>query len=152
VALFKVSVSSLSIDTYTFHVGAALQQEVPALTPRPPGQHSSPPSSQRRRLRILLLIGSCCPATWPSGFFWWSLEGRSFYILTDHKPLTFTNHRISDAWTDRQQRKMAYLAEYTANIKYVAGKKNVEADELSRPAAAIAAPAAVSVDFAEMSH
>ena len=30
------------------------------------------------------------------------LEGRPFYVLTDHKPLTFALHRLSDHWTARQ--------------------------------------------------
>ena len=29
--------------------------------------------------------------------FRWALEGRQFYMLSDHKPLTFTLHRQSDA-------------------------------------------------------
>jgi hypothetical protein len=70
------------------------------------------------------------------------LEGRRFYVLTDHKPLTFALHRISDAWSARQQRQLSYIAEFTSEVRHVAGVDNVVADALSRPAAAIAMPAA----------
>jgi hypothetical protein len=30
------------------------------------------------------------------------LEGRAFYIITDHKPLVFALHSVSDAWSARQ--------------------------------------------------
>jgi hypothetical protein len=84
--------------------------------------------------------------------FWWYLEGRVFYILSDHKPLTYALHRLSDPWSDRQQRQLAYIAEYTSNIRHVPGKSNVVADALTRPAAAITPQLAVSVDFGRMAE
>jgi RNase H-like domain found in reverse transcriptase len=73
--------------------------------------------------------------------FRWSLEGCRFFILTDHKPLTFALTRASDAWSARQQRQLAAIAEYTTDIRHMAGAENVVADALSRPpiAAAVAA-------------
>ncbi len=41
--------------------------------------------------------------------------------------------RVSDPWTARQCRHLAYLAEFTADIQHVAGQENVAADALSRP-------------------
>ena len=35
--------------------------------------------------------------------FRWALEGRHFVLESDHKPLSFALHRLSDAWTPRQQ-------------------------------------------------
>jgi hypothetical protein len=61
------------------------------------------------------------------------LEGRRFTIYTDHKPLTHAVARVSDPWTARQCRHLAYLAEYTSDIQHVAGSANVVADTLSRP-------------------
>ena len=55
-------------------------------------------------------------------------------ILTDHKLLTHALHRISDLWLARQQCHLAYVAEYTADIRHVGGVVNVVADALSRPA------------------
>jgi len=45
-------------------------------------------------------------------------------------------HRTSDPWSARQQRHLAYLAEFTAKMEHIRGVDNVVADTLSRPAAA----------------
>ncbi len=41
--------------------------------------------------------------------------------------------RVSDPWTARQCRRLAYVAEFTSDIRHVAGQDNVAADALSRP-------------------
>ena len=61
-------------------------------------------------------------------------------MLSDHKLLTFALHRQSDAWSARQQRHLSYLAEYTSDIRHVAGKENVVADCLSRPPEELSLP------------
>lgn len=61
------------------------------------------------------------------------LEGRKFAVWTDHKPLVYALHRVSEPWTARQQRQLAYIAEYTSQLVHVPGKENVVADALSRP-------------------
>jgi Integrase zinc binding domain len=78
------------------------------------------------------------------------LEGRQFFILTDHKPLTFALTRASDAWSARQQRQLAAIAEYTTDIRHVAGTENVIADALSRPpiAAAVEPAPGGKIDYA----
>jgi RNase H-like domain found in reverse transcriptase len=65
--------------------------------------------------------------------FRYSLEGRRFTLYTDHKPLTFALKKAADPWTARQQRQLAFLAEYTSDIRHVAGGDNVVANTLSRP-------------------
>ena len=70
--------------------------------------------------------------------FRWLLEGRPFYVLTDHKPHTFALHRMSDHWTARQQRHLFFIFEFTTDLRHVAGNDNPVADGLSRPAAAVA--------------
>ena len=57
--------------------------------------------------------------------FRYQLEGRRFQLWTDHKPLIFALKKVDEAWTPRQQRQLAYLAEYTADIHHVAGREKM---------------------------
>ena len=68
------------------------------------------------------------------------LEGRDFTIFTDHKPLTHALFRTSPPWSARQQRQLAYLAEFTSSIIHVPGKENLVADALSRPISPLPIP------------
>lgn len=60
------------------------------------------------------------------------LEGRQFTIFTDHKPLTYAISRPDTHYTPREVRQLAYLSEYTTDIKHVSGVDNTAADVLSR--------------------
>jgi transposase InsO family protein len=135
----------LAVDASGTHVGAALHQRVRGQTARPLAFFSAKlePAQQKYSAFDRELL-ACYLAI---RHFRWMLEGRKFYVLTDHKPLTFALHRVSDAWSARQQRQLSYIAEYTSDLRHVAGADNVVADALSRPAAAIAAPATSAVDL-----
>jgi hypothetical protein len=61
------------------------------------------------------------------------LEGRWFTVYTNHKPLTNALMRVSELWTARQQRHLPYIAEFTSNLRHIAGVTNVVADTLSQP-------------------
>ena len=65
--------------------------------------------------------------------FWLLLEGRSFHMLTDLKPLVFALHRVRDAWSARQGRYLAYVAEFTSDLCHVASLK-VPSGSLATPA------------------
>jgi hypothetical protein len=65
--------------------------------------------------------------------FRYMLDCRRFAIFTDHKPLTYALARVSEPWTARQSRLVSYVAEYTSDIRHIAGAANVVADTLSRP-------------------
>ena len=60
------------------------------------------------------------------------LEGRSFTVYMDHKPLNSVMAKISDQWSARQQRQLSYISEYTTDIRHVSGQENIIADALSR--------------------
>ncbi len=64
--------------------------------------------------------------------FKYFLEGREFCIFTDHKPLPFSLAKISEPGPARQQRQLSFIAEFSSDIRHVAGKNNVVADALSR--------------------
>ena len=60
------------------------------------------------------------------------LEGTSYTICTDHKPLVTALSKHSDAWTSRQQRHLSTIAETCCTIEYLPGKQNAVVDALSR--------------------
>ena len=62
-----------------------------------------------------------------------NLEGRNFFVNTDHKPLTFVMSSVTERPSLRQSRQLAFIAEFTTDIRYVQGKTNFVADALSRP-------------------
>ena len=78
------------------------------------------------------------------------LDGRTFTIFTDHKPLTFAMAKVSEPWSARQQRQLAAISEFSTDIQHVAGKHNSVADALSR--ASINSIDADGVDYAVMAQ
>lgn len=60
------------------------------------------------------------------------LEGRSFTIITDHKPLTFAFRSASSRYSPRETRHLAFLAEFCTDVVHVKGTDNSPADALSR--------------------
>ena len=64
--------------------------------------------------------------------FRYFLEGRTFTVYTDHKPLVDAISKLSDPWTAKQQRHLSFISEFTTDIKHLSGKVNVVADCLSR--------------------
>jgi hypothetical protein len=66
--------------------------------------------------------------------FRYMLEGRSFVVFTDHKPLVGALHRRSDPISARQQRHLSFIAEFAPVIRHITGESNIVADTLSRPA------------------
>ena len=59
-----------------------------------------------------------------------NLEVREFFVNTDHKPLTSV---LTERSSLLQTRYLAYIAEFTPDIRYVKGETNFVADALSRP-------------------
>jgi RNase H-like domain found in reverse transcriptase/Reverse transcriptase (RNA-dependent DNA polymerase)/Integrase zinc binding domain/Integrase core domain len=126
------AVLSLATDASDHHIGAVLQQ------------------LEGRHWRLLAFFSQKLNATQQkySTFdreltaifaalrhFCFILEGRSFHILTDHKPLVAAFWRVSPPWSARQQWKLAYIAEFCTNIWHTPSASNYVADALSRPAA-----------------
>ena len=121
----------LVTDASESHVGAVLQQREKRRAWQPLGFFSKKlePAQIKHSAfdRELFAVFSAIR------HFRHQVEGRSFAVWTDHKPLTFAIHRVSEPWTARQQRQLSYIAEYTNQLVHVPGKENVVADALSRP-------------------
>ncbi len=119
-------------DASGYHMGAALQQRTSAVAAWQPLDFYSKKldSAQRRYSAFDRELLACS-----SGIrhFRHMLDGPPFAVYTDHKPLTFALSRATDAWSPRQGRHLSYVAEFTADIRYIPGKENVVADTLSRP-------------------
>jgi RNase H-like domain found in reverse transcriptase len=64
--------------------------------------------------------------------FRFMLEGRQFHIMTDHKPLVAAFGQVLPPWSARQQGQLAYITEYTTDIRHTPGASNAVADALSR--------------------
>ncbi|GBM64178.1 hypothetical protein AVEN_89030-1 [Araneus ventricosus] len=60
------------------------------------------------------------------------IEGRSFILFTDHKPLTFAFRQKEDKCSPRQLRQLDLIGQFTTDIRHLIGTDNVVADALSR--------------------
>jgi RNase H-like domain found in reverse transcriptase len=121
---------SLAVDASNTHVGAGLQQlnsgswqQLAFYSKKLDIMQRLYSSFDRELLAAYLAVRH----------FRCSLEGRQFAIFTDHKPLTFAIHCISEPWLARQQQQLSYLAEFTSDFRHVPGVDNVVADAVSLP-------------------
>ncbi len=120
---------SLAVDASDSHVGGVLQQlTANGLQPLSFFSAKLSPAKNKYSAFDRELLAAYLAVR----HFRFLLEAREFHILTDHKPLTYALNRVSEPWSARQQRHLSYLAEFTADIRHVAGKDNVVADALSR--------------------
>ena len=79
------------------------------------------------------------------------LEGREFFVLTDHKPLTYAFAAASDKYSPREIRHLDYVAQYTTDFRHIKGTENCVADALSRISLnAIGRQA--SIDLQQLAH
>jgi len=128
---------SLWVDASASHIGGALQQLLPGRSDwQPLGFFSRKLSEAEKKYSAFDRELLACK----DGIrhFRHMLEATAFTIYTDHRPLTHALGRVSEPWSARQARHLAEVAEYTSDIRHVAGKDNVVADTLSRPP--VAAP------------
>jgi cleavage and polyadenylation specificity factor subunit 1 len=122
---------SLVTDASSSHIGAALQQKRRGQPWKPLGFFSCKLSAAEERYsafdRELLAVYAGIQ------HFRYILEGRHFVVFTDHKPLLGALARVTEPKSDRQRRQLSAIAEFTADIRHIAGQSNVVADTLSRP-------------------
>ncbi len=138
---------SLAVDASATHVGAALQQQRPGSAAWEPLRFFSR-KLEPAQVKYSAFDRELLACYLGIRYFRYMVEGRKFTIYTDHKPLTFALKRTTDPWTARQCRQLAFVAEYTSDLRHLAGKDNVVSDALSRPhghAAGESPPAAAGV-------
>ena len=83
-------------------------------------------------------------------YFRHNLEERIFFVNTDHRPLTFVMSSVTERASLRQTRHLAFIAEFTTDIRYVKGETNFVADALSRPSVS-AIHDGPAIDYKELS-
>ena len=69
--------------------------------------------------------------------FRYFIEGRTFTVFTDHAPLCKAIFSRSQNSSPPQQRHLDFIAQFTSDLRYVEGEKNVVADCLSRITASV---------------
>lgn len=120
---------SLSVDASDFAVGAVVHQMVKNEL-QPLAYFSQKLTSTERKYstydRELLAIYKAVK------HFRYMLEGRDFHINTDHKPLVYAFKQKSDKASPRQLRHLDYVAQFSTDIRHIAGTENITADFLSR--------------------
>ncbi|GFX38969.1 retrovirus-related Pol polyprotein from transposon 17.6 [Trichonephila clavipes] len=66
-------------------------------------------------------------------YFRYMVEGHSFTLFTDHKPLVYAFKQKEDKCTPpRQLRHLDLIGQFTTDIRYLKGSENVVEDALSR--------------------
>ena len=80
-----------------------------------------------------------------------NLEGRNFFVNTDHKPLTYLMTSVTERPSMRQTRHLTFIAEFTTDIRHVKGETNFDADALSRPSVSAISNAS-AINYKELSE
>ena len=65
-------------------------------------------------------------------YFRHHLEGRQFFVITDHKPLTYSLNHSLHGHSPHEIPHLDYIAQFTTDIRNVPGPDNPVADALSR--------------------
>lgn len=125
----KSAVLSLCVDASDSSVGAVLHQ-ITDNECEPLGYYSKKLTDTQRKYstydRELLAMYLGVKK------FKFMLEGRTFHIFTDHKPLTFAFRQKLDKASPRQARQLDYVGQFTTDIRHISGADNITADWLSR--------------------
>ncbi|XP_064469558.1 uncharacterized protein LOC135384277 [Ornithodoros turicata] len=124
------ALTRLMVDASSHAVGAVLQQQQSGDDWAPLAFFSQrlKPSEERYSTFSLELLA----IYYAVRHFQHYLEGRRFYVLTDHKPLTFAFKSNRDTYSPTDLRRLSLISEYTTDIRFVRGDQNAPADALSR--------------------
>jgi hypothetical protein len=119
----------LACDASDFAAGAAFHQIVNnKIEPLGFFSHKFSPTQQRystydrELLAIFLAIKH----------FRGQVEGRTFHIETDHKPLIFAFKQRPEKASPRQVNHLEFISQFSTDIRHISGRDNITADFLSR--------------------
>ena len=119
----------LTVDASNFAIGAVLQQHIDGIwksvsffSKRLKPAETRYSTFGRELLAVYLSIK----------YFPYCSEGREFYVLTDHKPLTYALSASPDKYSPREIRHLDFISQFTTDIRHIHGLKNVVADSLFR--------------------
>ena len=136
-------------DSSEYAVGAVLQQYIDD------GQHPIAYFSKKLRpaeTRYSTFDRELLAVYLSIKHFRYFVEGREFFVLNDHKPLTYALAVHTDKYTPRQTRHLDFISQFTTDIRHVKGNDNSVADALSQaPVNALQGPD-VAVDFDAMAR
>jgi hypothetical protein len=110
----------VAVDASATHMGACLQQRLPSKKDwNPLGFFSKKLEAAQQKYSAFDREFFACY----SGIrhFQYMLDGPHFAIFTNHKHLTYTLVQVSDPLTAGQSRQLSYVAEYTSNLRHIAG-------------------------------
>lgn len=121
--------TSVMVDASSFAVGATLQQLVDGVwTPLSFFSKKLSDTEQRYSTFGRELLAAYLAIK----HFRYFLEGRQFFLVTDHKPPTYAIKSGHSNASPREIRHLSYVAEYTTDVRYIKGALNTAADALSR--------------------
>jgi hypothetical protein len=117
-----VSVADLSLvtDASSTHIGTVIQQRRPGQGWRPLGFFSV--QLDKAQVNYSAFDRELFAVVVAIKHFRYMLEGQSFTIFTDHRPLVGALTRQSDPWSGRQQCHLSFVAEYLLTIRHIAGQ------------------------------
>jgi hypothetical protein len=111
---------SLVTDASATHVVAVIQQRCRGQAWRPLGFFSAQLNKAEVNYsafdrELLAVVAAIC-------HFRYMLEGQSFVVFTDHKPLVAALHRRSDPISARQ---LSFIAEFAPSIRHITGSSTL---------------------------
>lgn len=63
-------------------------------------------------------------------YFRHMVEGRTFTVYTDHKPIIHAFNEKNEQNTPRQFRYLDFIGQFTTDLRHISGEQNVVADTL----------------------
>ena len=135
---------SLVTDASNDAAGAVLQQEIDGVV-QPLGFFSRIFSRTERKYAAF--DKELTAIVMALKHFRYILESRNFTIYTDHKPIVAALNYESDRENARQARQLAYISEFTTDVRHLPGTSNIVDDTLSRQEINAIFKHSISIDY-----